>query len=520
MIDSAPGGASPEPTGTRRIGRYEAYVVVFAASALTLIIEIVAARILAPHIGVSVYTWTSVIGVILAGISLGNWLGGVLADRAASRALLGLILLAGAAATLLILPLAQLAPDWVSQVPLLLRIVLLTGMLFLAPALVLGMVSPIVVKLTLSDISVTGNVVGRIYAVSTAGAIVGVFLTGFVLIQALGSRETLLALAVFTAMMAIGTGRLWQIPGKLIAGILLLGALGVFTWSQQSFASGCIAESNYYCIKVWDRELEDDDPVRVLALDRLVHSYSRPDDPTYLHYSYQRAFAAVAEIVAEENPVFSSLFVGGGGYELPRFFDAVHPRSSVEVIEIDPQVTATARTYLGLDRAPDVVTINEDARMALPRRRADSVDLVIGDAFNDLSVPYHLTTLEFNREIQRVLAPDGIYAVNIVDAPGPGMFLRSFVHTLQQTFDDVAVMPVTFGLDFQDRMSILVLASDEPIDRAGLNSFFRSARLRSEGRVVSDRDLAEWMALREPVLLSDNHAPVDNFLAPLFLKRA
>ncbi|MDE2862962.1 MAG: fused MFS/spermidine synthase, partial [Chloroflexota bacterium] len=272
MIDNAPVGASPEPAGARRIGRYEAYVVVFAASAITLIIEIVAARILAPHIGVSVYTWTSVIGVILAGISLGNWLGGMLADRAASRALLGLILLAGAAATLLILPLAQLAPDWVSQAPLLLRIVLLTGLLFLAPALVLGMVSPMVVKLTLSDISVTGNVVGRIYAVSTAGAIVGVFLTGFVLIQALGSRETLLALAVFTAMMAIGTGRLWQIPGKLIAGILLLGALGVFTWSQQSFASGCIAESNYYCIKVWDRELEDDDPVRVLALDRLVHS--------------------------------------------------------------------------------------------------------------------------------------------------------------------------------------------------------------------------------------------------------
>ncbi len=498
----------------------EPYAVVFAASAVTLIIEIVAARILAPHIGVSVYTWTSVIGVILAGISLGNWLGGMLADRAASRSLLGLILLAGAAATLLILPLAQLAPGWVDQVPLLPRIVLLTGALFLAPALVLGMVSPMVIKLTLSDISVTGNVVGRIYAVSTAGAIVGVFLTGFVLIQALGSRETLLALALFTALMAIGTGRLWKVPARLLAGILLLGALGAFTWSQQPFASGCIAESNYYCIKVWEKELEGDDPVRVLALDRLVHSYARPEDPTYLHYSYQRAFALVAESIAEKNPGFSSLFVGGGGYELPRYFDAVHPQSSIEVIEIDPQVTATARDYLGLDGARRVATINEDARMALPRRASDSVDLVIGDAFNDLSVPYHLTTLEFNRQIQRVLSPGGIYAVNIVDAPGPGMFLRSFVHTLQQTFEDVAVMPVTYGLDFQDRMSTLVLASDRAIDRAGLNSYFRSVRLGSEGRVVSDRDLAAWMAEREPVLLSDNHAPVDNFLAPLFLKRS
>ena len=498
----------------------EPYAVVFAASAVTLIIEIVAARILAPHIGVSVYTWTSVIGVILAGISLGNWLGGILADRAASRTHLGLILLAGSAATILILPLAQLAPAWVSQAPLLLRIVLLTGMLFLAPALVLGMVSPMVIKLTLLDISVTGNVVGRIYAVSTAGAIVGVFLTGFLLIQALGSRETLLVLAAFTALMAIGTGRLWRIPGRLLAGVLLIGALGVFAWSQQALASGCVTESNYYCIRVWERTLDDGEPVRVLGLDRLVHSYARPDDPTYLHYSYQRAFATVAEVIAEEKPGFSSLFIGGGGYELPRYFEAVYPQSSVAVIEIDPQVTATAHAYLGLDRAGKVVTINEDARMALPRRRAESVDLVVGDAFNDLSVPYHLTTLEFNQEIRRVLAPDGVYAVNIVDAPGPGMFLRSFVHTLQQTFGDVAVMPVTYGLDFQDRMSILVLASDEPIDRAGLNSFFRSVRLGSEGRLVSDSDLQAWMAEREPVLLSDNHVPVDNFLAPLFLKRS
>ena len=512
--------APPRSALLRFVGGVEPYAVVFAASAVTLIIEIVAARILAPHIGVSVYTWTSVIGVILAGISLGNWLGGVLADRSASRTNLGLILLAGAAATLLILPLAQLAPDWVRPVPLLPRIVLLTGLLFLAPALVLGMVSPMVIKLTLSDISVTGNVVGRIYAVSTAGAIVGVFLTGFVLIQALGSRETLLVLAVFSALLAIGAGRLWQIPAKLVGAVLLFAVLGAFTWSQQPFASGCIAESNYYCIKVWERELEDDDPVRVLALDRLVHSYSRPEDPTYLHYSYQRAFATLAELVAEKNPGFSSLFVGGGGYELPRYFDAVYPQSSVEVIEIDPQVTATAQAYLGLDRAGPIATVNEDARMALPGRRADSIDLVVGDAFNDLSVPYHLTTLEFNREIQRVLAPGGIYAVNIVDAPGPGLFLRSFVHTLQQTFDDVAVMPVTYGLDFPDRMSTLVLASDEPIDRAGLNSFFRSVRLRSEGRVVSDQQLAAWMGERDPILLTDNFAPVDNFLAPLFLKRA
>ena len=494
--------------------------MVFAASAITLIIEIVAARILAPHIGVSVYTWTSVIGVILAGISLGNWLGGSIADRAASRAILGLILLASAGATLAILPLAQLAPDWVGGVPLLPRIVLLTGMLFLTPALLLGMVSPIVIKLTLLDLSATGNVVGRIYAVSTAGAIVGVFLTGFLLIQALGSRETLLALAIATAAMAVMAGRLWRIPVRLSAGILLLGLVGAITWSQQPLVSGCTTESNYYCIRVFEKDLGDDESVLVLGLDRLIHSYSRPDDPTYLHYSYQRAFASIAARVAEDNPDFGALFVGGGGYELPRYFDSVYPQSSVAVIEIDPRVTATAQTYLGLAAAPRVETINEDARMALPERAAGSYDLVIGDAFNDLSVPYHLTTLEFSREIDRVLAPDGIYAVNIVDAPDPGSFLRAYVYTLQQTFANVAVMPVTFGLDFQDRMSTIVLASQAPIDRAALNNNFWRWKFDSEGRIASDREQSAWLRARPTTLLTDNYVPVDNFLAPLFLKRS
>ena len=184
----------------------EPFAVVFLASAITLIIEIIAARILAPHIGVSVYTWTSIIGVILAGISFGNWLGGIIADRAALKGLLGLILMAGAAITLLILPLAQTAPGWSLDLPILWRIVSLTAILFIVPATILA----IVITLTLRDLSKTGKTVGRIYALSTAGAIVGVFLTGFLFIQWLGSRETILYLAITLAIIAIVSGRLWR----------------------------------------------------------------------------------------------------------------------------------------------------------------------------------------------------------------------------------------------------------------------------------------------------------------------
>ena len=497
----------------------EPYAIVFIASAVTLIIEIVAARILAPHIGVSVYTWTSVIGVILAGISIGNWLGGVLADRLASRNNLGLILLGGAATTLLILPFATLAPGWVISLPLLLRIVVLTAILFLAPALILGMVSPMVIKLTLRDLSATGNVVGRIYAVSTAGAILGVFLTGFVLIQALGSRETVLYVAIITGVVAVLAGRLWTIPFKSAVALVLVAGIGAFTFTQQPLATSCTTESNYFCIRVSLKELDDGSEVRVLSLDRLVHSYAKPPEPTYLHYGYQHVFATVVEAVTQERRDFNSLFIGGGGYELPRYLDAVYPESSIEVIEIDPEVTVTAKDYLGLARAPDIVTYNEDARMALPRMPDDHYDVVVGDAFNDLSVPYHLTTNEFNEEVKRVLKDDGVYTINLVDAPNPGRFLRAFIHTLRSTFSYVGIVPVAVDLTFDDRTTVVVLASDQPILQTDLDAAHeRLENVAVQGYLVKPAELETWMNSREKVLLTDNFAPVDNYLAPLYLK--
>ena len=191
------------------------YLIVFVASACTLILEIVAGRILAPVIGVSLYTWTSIIGVVLAGISVGNYIGGLVADKYPSRQTLGLILLVSGAFTVVILPLISIAGDVVSDLPLLPRIVTLTAVLFLPVSLILGMVTPIVIKLQLQELSRTGDIVGRFYAVSTAGSILGVFLTGFVLIQWIGTRPIVLAVAITLIAMALFFGDLWKIRSKL-----------------------------------------------------------------------------------------------------------------------------------------------------------------------------------------------------------------------------------------------------------------------------------------------------------------
>jgi predicted membrane-bound spermidine synthase len=188
------------------------YLIVFAASACGLILEIVAGRILAPVIGVSLFTWTSIIGVVLAGIGIGNFLGGLVADRHPSRTTLGFILLGGGIFTVIILPLIAVVADAFIPLPIILRIVLLTGVLFLPVSLILGMVTPVVIKLHLTDIANTGNVVGRFYAVSTAGSILGVFITGFVLIRWIGTGPIVLAVAIFLLGMALVFGDLCRNP--------------------------------------------------------------------------------------------------------------------------------------------------------------------------------------------------------------------------------------------------------------------------------------------------------------------
>jgi len=173
------------------------YLIVFVASGCTLVLELVAGRVLAPFVGVSIQTWTSAVGVVLAGISLGNYLGGRLADRQSSSRTVGMLLAAGGAASLLVLPLASgLGPLAPRSYPLVLRIVLLTTLLFLAPSLLLGMVPPVVIRRSLRDLDRAGKVVGRIYAASTAGSLAGAFLTGFVLIAYFGTRAIILSVGL------------------------------------------------------------------------------------------------------------------------------------------------------------------------------------------------------------------------------------------------------------------------------------------------------------------------------------
>jgi spermidine synthase len=476
-----------------------------------MILELVAGRIIAPHVGVSLYTWTSVIGVILAGMSLGNYLGGRLADRYASLRFLGTIFALAGLTSLGILAGESLGvAGWVGGA-LIVRILALIAVLFFLPAMVLGTISPIVVKLSMHDLARAGRTVGQISAFSTAGSIVGTFATGFWLISWFGTHSVVWGVGL--VLLLIGVFFIFvEDPSWLFGSVLVVVALGLLLFRLGWTRSDCLRETNYFCIKV--REEERDDVVfQVLTLDRLVHSYTSVDQPTALAYGYEKTYAELVAYQARQEEPLRAFFIGGGGYTFPRYMEARYPDSEIDVVEIDPGVTDVAYEKLGLSRDTRVATYNEDARMFLRRPVTEPYDLVFGDAFNDFSVPYHLTTQGFNDRVHAWLDDDGLYVVNIIDG-AYGRFLRAYTRTLRRTFEHVYVVPRLDNWRDVSRDTFVIVASKEPVD---LSAFARDSRFRSS--VLAEEEVQDLLAEGRPVVLTDRYAPVEQMLAPVFLNR-
>ena len=508
----------------KRSWLWQPNLIVFLSSACVMTLELVAGRIIAPHVGVSLYTWTSVIGVVLAGISLGNYVGGWLADRWASPRLLGGIYVFAGLSSLVILSaeemnqrlsIGRLAD---SALHIIIPIVILTTVLFFLPAAVLGTISPIVAKLAVHDLDKTGSTVGKIYAYGSMGSIVGTFATGFWLISWFGTHTIVWGVAVVLVLMGLLflLGSRW--PWLVVATLLIAGASG---WvSARGWLDGpCNRETNYFCIKVQE-EQKDGEMVRVLILDRLVHSYSSLTNPTHLVYGYERVYAEATAYRAQQaaHPL-RALFIGGGGYTFPRYMEAIYAGSEIDVVEIDPGVTETAYQALGLSQDTRIASYNEDARMFLERTPDRAYDLILGDAFNDFSVPYHLTTRQFNDRVHAWLADGGLYLVNIIDG-GAGQFLRAYVHTMRQTFRYVYVAPSIDSWRTSVRSTFVIVGTDRPLDRDALQNIDGGDSNGLLARqLLTNKELDTLIAAAPAVTLTDRYAPVDQMLAAVFLDK-
>jgi spermidine synthase len=367
------------------------------------------------------------------------------------------------------------------------------------------------------DLATTGATVGKIYAAGTVGSIVGTFATGFVLIAWFGT--TAIVWGVALALIGMGLIILWAGRPRAIVAAALVMAVGLAGAQAAGWLnSRCTLETNYFCIKVRE-EQRDGKPVRVLVLDRLVHSYSSVDDPTQLVYGYEQLYAQLVRYRAGASGNLAALFIGGGGYTFPRYMEALYPDSAIDVIEIDPGVTQVAYDLLGLAADTKIRSFNEDARLFLERQPDQRYDLIMGDAFNDFSVPYHLTTREFNQRVRAWLDEGGLYLVNIIDGPSAN-FLRSYTRTLRETFNYVYLAPTQAAWRETPRTTFVVIASDRPLDVDRLAGSAGESALPIGQLLLSDEELEALWAEGQVVTLTDRYAPVDQMLAPAFRNQA
>lgn len=486
---------------------FAAATLVFLVNAAVLVIEILAARLLAPYVGDTLETYTAIIGTVLAGISLGAVVGGRLADRRDPRSLLGPILVAGGTFTLVIVPiLAFVGPAFVGGGAV--GSVLLAFLCFFAPATILSAVSPTIVKLQLDRLADTGTVVGRLSAIGTAGAIAGTFVTGFALVAAFPTRPVVLAVGVLLVLGGIGLHLALRAPtDQPIAMVAVVGLLGAGMTSV--VPTPCEYQTAYYCARVIDGTDDPDAACRgrLLYLDLLMHSCVHLDDPLRLDFTYAQIMSDVIAAMAPEGAALDALHIGGGGFSMPRYLDAARPGSTSLVLELDQTLVEIARRELGLVTDEDLRVRVGDARTAIGEQPDAAYDLVIGDAFGDLAVPWHLTTREVVAEVRRTLAPGGIYAINLIDYPPYG-FARAEVATLRTEFAHVAAIAPPDRFDRIDGGNFVLVASDRPLPLEGIGQ--RNAARGDDDEVLGGADLDAFVG--DAVVLTDDYAPVDQLL--------
>jgi spermidine synthase len=507
----------------KRLEGVKAYAVVFLASFSMLVIEIVAGRILAPSVGVSLYTWTSIVGVVLAGISVGAYLGGVIVDRYPRLSTLGWILLLSGLGAFSIPPLTRWMGGAYFQTGFMVRVLLIAAILFFIPSCLLGMVLPAVVKLRLGTVEKAGSVVGKICAFSTLGSILGAFATGFFLISWMGTRNLLFTTGVLLLVAPFFGG--FFVPRRRIAAFLLLLP---FLWPLHRYGFNPVIddgtllfkESNYYTIQLKGNPGSDKGRLITLYLDHLTHSCSDPIDPLHLQYRYIQSYKELVRWQASKRESFKTLFIGGGGYTFPRFIEATYPNAEIDVVEIDPVVTQVSLRYLGVSRTSRIQTFNEDARwFVINRKEEGRYDFIFEDAFNDLSIPYHLTTKEFAMELKRLLKQDGLLLTNVIDRFEKGSFLPSYVLTLEEVFGKGNVHLVTLrpSQDYMGVTNRIVVASPQRLDIEDLtNNLSRIEESERLSHIMPREQLQNYLTLFDPMVLTDDYVPVDNLTAPNF----
>jgi Flp pilus assembly protein TadD/spermidine synthase/MFS family permease len=515
---------------------YSAALAAFLAGLTVMMVELIAARMLAQSYGNSLYTWTTIIGVVLAAMSLGGYAGGWLADRVAPRPLLTYLFMLSAVSSLgapLINALLRNHPLlWGLPWPV--QILSHCVLVFFPAAFLLGAVPPAAVRMALDRTpeSHRGRTVGILYSWNAVGSILGTFAAGYVLIASMGAVRTLCVVAVvLSAAALIASPRSKTALGWAVACAVLAGSafapwpvlqtlalnLALRPWYGPEVVYADESQYGYIAVQAMD---PDQPQIRVMALDKMVHNRTDITNPLDLKYPYEWFYQAVLNRFRPGDAPLDALAIGGGGYTFCHYLELARPGSYIEVAEIDPAVTEAAHAAFGLPRDTQLRIYHLDGRNHvedLARQYALGVkrppfDCVFGDSFNDYSVPFHLTTLEFTQRIAGLLSEDGIYLLNMIDMFNSGQFLGAMLNTCRAVFPEVQAFSGRGYLDQRD--TFIVVCSKRPLDLTGIAEEI-NARHQSTGILLTAEQLGQLRDRSRGLVLTDDFAPVDNLLAPV-----
>ncbi len=488
----------------------------FTSGGILLALEIVASRVLAPTFGNSIYVWGSLIGVFLAALSLGYWIGGQVADRYPRYGVFcGLVFLAG----LLVVPIPAVSPWLLDRIALAdvgprLGPLLAATLLFFPASLVMGTISPFAVRLATRTVQTVGNTAGRLYALSTLGSIVGCLAAAFWLLSVMGVREIILVLGLAEmGIAALGFAVARSMAAAAAATVVLVASVLLVPRAATGDPPGLVyaRDTVYHRITV-----SDEAGVRYLKLDNYWQSAMDLRDPERTVFRYADYMHTGMLFVPDPARV---LLIGVGGGTIPKQYLRDYPWVRMDMVDIDPHVIEVARRYFGVPLGGRIRAFAEDGRQFV-RRTSVRYDQVLMDAYLRDTLPFHLATREFFQEVREVLTPRGVFVMNVIGAlAGPqSRLFRAVYRTLREVFPAVYVFPVEFGpwgAEEALRNIIVVAVQSPPEGPAAVRA--RYARVRDRIRIrdfeVVVRDLYTRPIPTEDVpVLSDNFAPIDDLI--------
>jgi spermidine synthase len=472
----------------------------FVAGAAVMALELLGLRFLAPRFGTSTYVWGSLLGTVMAALALGYLLGGWVADRRPHSTWVHGALVAASAYLTLILFVAPALLDVFERLGPALGPLGATIALFGPPLLVLGAVSPFLVKL-LSEEDRVGTTAGRVFALSTAGALAGTFITAFWLIPSIGSRGTLrlwiaaLLVPAVAGLVARKRAFLCLLPMGLVL-LIPDGATDAVVLYR--------GESAYNTVIVEERS----GTRRLLLNDERfgIHSVRLRDQVlTGLYYD---AFY-VAPILAGGKDV---LILGMAGGTTAKGYRRLFPGARLTAVEIDPLVVEVATKYFALEAGPDLAIHVTDARSFL-REGTSRFDVIEADLFaGGLYAPFHVVTQEFFELARRRLRQNGVVVVNVLALGGDGGIARRVAATMATVFPSVFELPLrNQRLLFGFPQPVGIEALRARLDRnevADLHQVFRTVRARLRDGAAEPGDS----------VLTDDRAPIEQ-LTDQMMKR-